>query len=64
VLKPAQTGVGPDEPGDLAEIERLGGRGDRAENALERALALYEQKGLVPMAERTRAQLAELRVVN
>jgi len=23
VLKPAQTGVGPDEPGDLAEVERL-----------------------------------------
>ena len=25
VLKPAQTGVGPDEPGDLAEVERLVG---------------------------------------
>lgn len=25
VLKPAQTGVGPDDPGDLAEIERLAG---------------------------------------
>src|SRR3954468_11730849 len=25
VLKPAQTGVGPDEPGDLAEVERLAG---------------------------------------
>ncbi|MBW0098849.1 AAA family ATPase, partial [Pseudonocardia sp. KRD-184] len=23
VLKPAQTGVGPDEPGDLAEVTRL-----------------------------------------
>jgi dethiobiotin synthetase len=25
VVKPAQTGVGPDEPGDLAEVERLTG---------------------------------------
>lgn len=25
VLKPAQTGIGPDEPGDLAEVERLAG---------------------------------------
>lgn len=25
VVKPAQTGVGPDEPGDLAEVERLAG---------------------------------------
>ncbi|MHA6795294.1 dethiobiotin synthase [Pseudonocardia bannensis] len=27
VLKPAQTGVGPDEPGDLAEVQRLTGGG-------------------------------------
>jgi dethiobiotin synthetase len=27
VLKPAQTGVGPDEPGDLAEVGRLAGAG-------------------------------------
>ncbi|TWD79380.1 dethiobiotin synthetase [Kribbella amoyensis] len=26
VVKPAQTGVGPDEPGDLAEVRRLTGR--------------------------------------
>ncbi len=26
VLKPAQTGVGPDEPGDLADVRRLAGR--------------------------------------
>ena len=39
----------------------LTGHLDRAAEALERALAAYEQKGLVPMAERTRRELAELR---
>ena len=28
VMKPAQTGVGPDEPGDLAEVRRLAGLDD------------------------------------
>jgi tetratricopeptide (TPR) repeat protein len=46
---------------DLAEVERLAGRADGAEEALERALDAYERKGLVPMAERTRAELAALR---
>jgi class 3 adenylate cyclase/tetratricopeptide (TPR) repeat protein len=46
---------------DLAEVERLGGRLDAAAVALEQALAAYEQKGLVPMAERTRRELDELR---
>jgi tetratricopeptide (TPR) repeat protein len=46
---------------DLAEVEEMVGHRDRAEEALERALALYEQKGIVPMAERMRGQLAELR---
>jgi class 3 adenylate cyclase/tetratricopeptide (TPR) repeat protein len=46
---------------DLAEVERLTGRADRAVDALERALAAYERKGLVPMAERTRRELADLR---
>jgi tetratricopeptide (TPR) repeat protein len=44
---------------DLAEVERLGGRLDAAADALERALDAYERKGLVPMAERTRRELAE-----
>ena len=46
---------------DLAEVERLAGRLDAAAAALELGLAAYEQKGLVPMAERTRRELAELR---
>ncbi|MDQ3992756.1 MAG: AAA family ATPase, partial [Actinomycetota bacterium] len=50
-----------DAYGDLAEVEQLVGRPHRAEEALEKALAMYEQKGIVPMVERTRAQLAELR---
>jgi class 3 adenylate cyclase/tetratricopeptide (TPR) repeat protein len=46
---------------DLAEVERLSGRTENAAAALERALDAYERKGLVPMAERTRAELVELR---
>jgi tetratricopeptide (TPR) repeat protein len=46
---------------DLAEVERLAGRADGAEEALEQALAAYERKGLVPMAERIRGELATLR---
>ena len=58
-------GARPEELGDayrdLAEVEQLVGHAHRAEEALERALAAYEQKGMVPMAERTHRQLAELR---
>jgi class 3 adenylate cyclase/tetratricopeptide (TPR) repeat protein len=43
---------------DLAEVLALGGRDTRPE--LERALALYERKGNLVMAERTRSRLAEL----
>jgi class 3 adenylate cyclase/tetratricopeptide (TPR) repeat protein len=39
---------------DLAEVLRLAGRADDAAAALDEALALYEQKGNVVMAERTR----------
>jgi class 3 adenylate cyclase/tetratricopeptide (TPR) repeat protein len=46
---------------DLAEVERLGGRLDAAAVALEQALAAYESKGLLPMADRTRRELEELR---
>jgi hypothetical protein len=43
---------------DLAEVLALVGRDARAE--LDRALALYEGKGNLVMAERTRSRLAEL----
>ncbi len=43
----------------LAEVLELAGRDPRPE--LERALALYEAKGNVVMAERTRAKLEDLR---
>jgi ATP/maltotriose-dependent transcriptional regulator MalT len=43
---------------DLAEVLALAGQDGRAE--LERALALYERKGNLVMAERTRSRLAEL----
>jgi class 3 adenylate cyclase/tetratricopeptide (TPR) repeat protein len=59
------SGTRPEELGNtywsLAEIERIAGRVDRTAEAIERALAMYEQKGMVPMAERMRGQLAELR---
>ena len=58
-------GTRPEELGNaysaLAEIERTAGHDERAVDALERALAMYEQKGMVPMAERMRGQLADLR---
>jgi class 3 adenylate cyclase/tetratricopeptide (TPR) repeat protein len=58
-------GARPEELGNayanLAEVRRLGGDSDRAAEALERAIALYEQKGMMPMAERMRRRLAELR---
>jgi tetratricopeptide (TPR) repeat protein len=58
-------GTRPEELGNayanLAEVWRLGGDSDRAAEALERGLAMYEQKGIVPMAERIRGQLEELR---
>ena len=42
---------------DLAVVERLGGSADGAARALAQALAAYEQKGLVPMVDRTRGEL-------
>jgi ATP/maltotriose-dependent transcriptional regulator MalT len=45
---------------DLAEVLRLGGRPAEAVAALEEALNLFEQKGVVPSVERTRALIAEL----
>ena len=43
---------------DLAEVLALAGQDARAE--LDGALALYERKGNLVMAERTRSRLAEL----
>ena len=48
VLKPAQTGVGPDEPGDLAEVERL------VPGVTTRELARYPE----PLAPATAARRA------
>jgi Flp pilus assembly protein TadD len=46
---------------DLAEVLTAGGRSDQARDALEQALALFEQKGNVVMAGRTRSRLETLR---
>jgi hypothetical protein len=43
---------------DLAEVLALADQDARAE--LDRALALYERKGNLVMAERTRSRLVEL----
>jgi class 3 adenylate cyclase/tetratricopeptide (TPR) repeat protein len=57
-------GTRPEELGNayanLAEIWRLGGVADHAAEALHRALAMYEQKGIVPLAQRMRGRLEEL----
>jgi tetratricopeptide (TPR) repeat protein len=44
---------------DLAEVLALGGRPEGAVEALEQALARYERKENVVMAQRVRARLAE-----
>jgi DNA-binding SARP family transcriptional activator len=46
---------------DLAEVRRLAGRHDEAIRAVERALPLYEQKGNIVRAERTRTLLDEVK---
>jgi len=45
---------------DLAEVLTLAGKNDEAAGALEKALGLFERKGNVVMAERTRVALGEL----
>src|SRR4051812_5326582 len=45
---------------DLAEVLRRADRSDEAAAALREALHLYEQKGIIPLARRTRKRLAEL----
>jgi len=46
---------------DLAETLLLAGRAREAEEALQEALARYERKGNLVMAERARKKLADLR---
>jgi tetratricopeptide (TPR) repeat protein len=45
---------------DLAEVERIVGRTDRAREAFAQALTAYDQKGLIPMVERVRSELEAL----
>jgi tetratricopeptide (TPR) repeat protein len=45
---------------DLATVLEAAGRGDEADAALREALALYERKQTVPLAQRTRDRLAAL----
>jgi tetratricopeptide (TPR) repeat protein len=45
---------------DLSEVHLLAGKSDEAAAALEQALERYERKGIVVMAARMRARLAEL----
>ncbi len=47
---------------DLAEVLELAGRREEAAVELEKALALYERKGNLVLAERSRARLAELSI--
>jgi len=47
---------------DLAEVLELAGRREEAAVELEKALALYERKGNLVLAERPRARLAELSI--
>jgi hypothetical protein len=47
---------------DLAEVHELGQRPDEAAAALEEALRMFEGKGNLVSAGRTRERLARLRV--
>ncbi len=47
--------------GALADVLELSGDANGASAALERALAEYEQKGVIPAIERTQGRLAALR---
>src|SRR5262249_9143284 len=50
-----------DAGAELADVLELAAHADGATDAVQRALATYEQKGVVPEIERTRARLAALR---
>jgi class 3 adenylate cyclase/tetratricopeptide (TPR) repeat protein len=46
---------------DLAQVLETAGRHDQAAAAYRQALELYERKGIIPLARRTRERLAALR---
>ncbi len=46
---------------DLGDVLESAGRCDEAAAAYRQALELYERKGVVPLARRTRERLAQLR---
>jgi hypothetical protein len=62
----SKTGSGKEPQGrtllDLAEVLELAHRDDEAAQLVETALDLFEQKGNVVVAEKTRVLLARLRV--
>jgi class 3 adenylate cyclase/tetratricopeptide (TPR) repeat protein len=51
----------PDALITLGEVLRLAGRASEAEEAAREALGLYEKKGILPLADRARSLLAEIR---
>lgn len=68
VVKPAQTGVTPDEPGDLAEVRRLSGADDlhemaRYRDALSPEAAARREGRAVPALDDVAASIAELGAV-
>jgi dethiobiotin synthetase len=58
VLKPAQTGIGPGEPGDLSDVTRLAG-----ERVLTRELARYPEP-LAPATAARRSGFPPLRIAD
>ena len=43
-----------------AEVSRLAGAREEAEASLRKALLIYQDRGAIPLADRTRAALASL----
>jgi class 3 adenylate cyclase/tetratricopeptide (TPR) repeat protein len=44
----------------LGEVQRLAGKRVEAEASIRESLAIYEEKGILPLAERARSKLAQL----
>lgn len=44
----------------LGEVQRLAGKRAEAEASISEALAIYEAKGILPLAEQARSKLAQL----
>src|SRR5262249_2573739 len=49
---------------DLAEVLELAGSPDQAAQSLAKALVLYERKGNIAMAQRTRARMSEAQTLH